>query len=291
MRAIIVDDEEVARSAMQRRIKWDKYGITDVLAAQSMRQAIQLMEEKPVQLMLCDVEMPGGSGLELYEWVRTYSPDTECIFVSCHPEYEYVRKALTMGSMDYILKPVDYEEMDKILQNAVERINLRQAAAENNASGLPGRSEERKPAAENDRHDLSIPVKERKAADINTSDLPENDNAGENKNRSGRPWADSVLEAADYIMNNLASNMSIKDIADAVHLNPQYFMRLFKKETGKSVLEYITDCRLAKAKHMLRETNIPITEVSMDVGYDNFSYFSQLFKRNEGMSPSEYRKR
>ena len=84
--------------------------------------------------------------------------------------------------------------------------------------------------------------------------------------------------------------MSIGEIALAVHLNPQYFMRLFKKETGKSVLEYITDCRLSSARQMLEETNLPITEVALAAGYDNFSYFSKLFRRNEGMSPSEYRK-
>lgn len=254
MRAIIVDDEAVAAAAMKRRISWEKYGIEDVYSAGSMRQAIQVMEETPVDLMLCDVEMPGGSGLELYEWVRTYSPDTECIFVSCHPEYEYVRKALTMGSMDYVLKPVDYEEIDRILTEAEKRIRSRKER-----TGNPGQQV-----------GSQIPDSGKSAAVI---------------------LSEAVQEAIRYIHENLAANMSIRDIAEVAHLNPQYFMRLFRKETGRSVLEYITECRLQKAKQLLKESNLPITEVALAVGYDNFSYFSKLFKRNEGMPPSDYRKR
>lgn len=258
MKAILVDDEAVAAAAMKRRIKWDKYGIEEVFSAESMRQAIQVMEGNRIDLMLCDVEMPGGNGLELYEWVRTYSPETECIFVSCHPEYEYVRKALTMGSMDYVLKPVDYEEMDKILMEAADRIRQR-----------------------NHHHDtvLNDPGQKEK---IIQKELPESD---------PEVQSDAVKDAIRYISEHLSQNMSIRDIADYAHLNPQYFMRLFKKETSKSVLEYITESRLTFAKKMLRQTNLPITEVALSAGYDNFSYFSKLFRRNEGMSPSEYRKK
>ena len=262
MKAIIIDDEAVALAAMQRRIHWEKYGIDEVFTAQSMRQAIRVMEENPMDLMLCDVEMPGGSGLELYEWVRTYCPDTECVFVSCHPEYEYVRKALTMGSMDYVLKPVDYEEMDRILQEAAERIKKRYARAQGIESS--NRS-------------------------LRNNALPENEEP-ESAPASDRILSDTIQGAVHYIREHLGTNMSIGEIALAVHLNPQYFMRLFKKETGKSVLEYITDCRLSSARQMLEETNLPITEVALAAGYDNFSYFSKLFRRNEGMSPSEYRK-
>ena len=253
MKAIIVDDEAVALAAMKRRIKWEKYGIETVNCASSMRQAIEIMEQNGIDLMLCDVEMPGGSGLELYEWVRTYSPDTECIFVSCHPEYEYVRKALTMGSMDYVLKPVDYEEMDRILTEASARIRSReQAGKRRTVKGQDTDSAERE---------------------------------------SRRILPDSVDGAIRYITEHLNENMSISEIADAVYLNPQYFMRLFKKETGKSVLEFITESRLNNAKNLLIKTNLPITEVALNVGYDNFSYFSKMFKRNTGVSPSEYRKK
>ena len=254
MKAIIVDDEAVAAAALKKRIAWDKYGIHDVRCTGSMRQAIEIMENDSFDLMLCDIEMPGGSGLDLYEWVRTFSKNTECIFVSCHPEYEYVRKALIMGSMDYVLKPVDYEELSSIIERAVERINGRNG--QNLIRGV----------SKSSGYDLSANV------------------------ASGKFQSDAIQDAVDYICSNLDTNMSINDIAEVAHLNAQYFMRLFKKETGKPVLEFITECRLNRAKQILKESNMPIAEVSLTVGYDNFSYFSKLFKRYEGMTPSEYRK-
>ncbi|MBQ9031566.1 MAG: helix-turn-helix domain-containing protein [Parasporobacterium sp.] len=263
MNAMIVDDEAVAAAAMKRRIDWPKYGIDQVYMAESMRQAIRIMEEETVDLMLCDVEMPGGSGLELYEWVRTYRPEIECVFVSCHPEYEYVRKALIMGSMDYVLKPVDYEEMDRILTEAAQRI--RDAFARNR--------EKQKAAAEGISAVSAQPEDFREESD------------------SSRVFPDTIQNAISYMETHLETNMSISEIAEEVHLNPQYFMRLFKKETGKPVLEYITERRLEKARKLLADTSLPITEVALAAGYDNFSYFSKLFKRNEGQTPSEYRRR
>lgn len=254
MKAIIVDDEAVAAAALKRRITWNKYGVEEIKEASSMRQAIEILTNEKIELMLCDVEMPGGSGLDLYEWVRIYSPWTECIFVSCHPEYEYVRKALTMGSMDYVLKPVDYEELDVILTNAAARI------------------EERKKNAL----------------------ITETDKTASSKVINKGIWSkqvpDTVNDAVKYIQDNLSQNMSITEIADIVHLNPQYFMRLFKKETGKPVLEFITELRLERVKQLLVETNKSITEIAISAGYDNFSYFSKLFKKYEGVTPSEYRK-
>lgn len=253
MKAIIVDDEPVAAAALKKRITWSKYGIQDVCCVGSMRQAIEIMKANHFELMLCDIEMPGGSGLELYEWVRTFSKDTECIFVSCHSEYEYVRKALIMGSMDYVLKPVDYEELGDIIERATERIKHRNS--------------------HDSRHYIDKTY---------TYGLP--------YNLANKIQSNTVQSAVDYICNNLENNMSINDIAEIAHLNPQYFMRLFKKETGKSVLEFITECRINQAKRILEESNMPIAEVALSVGYDNFSYFSKLFKKYEGISPSEYRK-
>ena len=263
MKAIIVDDEAVAAAALKRRIHWEKYGISDVQMAGSMRQAIQIMENEPMDLMLCDVEMPGGNGLELYEWVRTYRPETECIFVSCHPEYEYVRKALIMGSMDYVLKPVDYEEMDRILEEASRRIGERKSVGTvTDGSGYI------KPAETVGLH-----------SDAPAEEIPDH------------PLSDAIRDAVEYIDVHLDRNMSISEIAEVAHLNPQYFMRTFKKETGKPVLEYITERRLRKARELLAQTNLPITEVALAAGYDNFSYFSKLFKRNEGVTPSDFRKK
>ena len=129
MNIILIDDEAVALNALRRRMDWAKYGFEQVFTANSMPQAQQLFAQKRIEVMLCDIEMPWGSGLELFEWVKAHYPAVECVFITCHPEYEYMRKALQLGSADYVLKPIDYGELDGILRALLQRLREKQTAA------------------------------------------------------------------------------------------------------------------------------------------------------------------
>ena len=93
-----------------------------------------------------------------------------------------------------------------------------------------------------------------------------------------------------YIEKNLTESFSIDDIAKYVALNPQYMMRLFKKTTGKSVLTYITELRMEKAKELLIKTDCSIENITEKIGYFSVAHFSQLFKKIEGITPGKYRK-
>lgn len=90
MNVILIDDEEVAVNALKRRVNWRKYGVNEVYIAYSMKQAQGLFREKPIDVMISDIEMPQGSGLDLFEWVKVYYPAVLCVYVTCHPEFEYI---------------------------------------------------------------------------------------------------------------------------------------------------------------------------------------------------------
>ena len=79
MQALLIDDEVVAVGALKRRVNWETYGVKQVFTANSMQQAKEIFQKEPIDFMLCDIEMPQGSGLELFEWVKTYYPKTECV--------------------------------------------------------------------------------------------------------------------------------------------------------------------------------------------------------------------
>ena len=74
MRALVVDDEIVALKALTRRIQWEKYGVDQVFTARSMQQAQQVLKNEEIDFMLCDIEMPNGTGLDLAEWMRQHYP-------------------------------------------------------------------------------------------------------------------------------------------------------------------------------------------------------------------------
>ena len=98
-----------------------------------------------------------------------------------------------------------------------------------------------------------------------------------------------VASAIDYIRRNLDRDISRSEIAEAIFLNPEYLSRLFKKETGVALNEFIVREKIEQAKSMLKGTGIPVSLIALKMGYTNFSYFSQVFKRHTGLSPLEYR--
>lgn len=246
---ILVDDEVVSVNALKRRVDWKLYGVDEVFTANSMHQAQEIFKKETIDFMICDIEMPQGSGLDLFEWVKMYYPEVECIYVSCHPEFEYIRRALQLGSADYILKPIDYEELNQILTQVVERRN---------------KKPELEQIPEQIIHDLVKKEAQEKQDDV-------------------------IHQAKHYILKHIQENIYVEEIADEVHLNAQYLMRLFRKETGFSILEYITEERIKLAKELLIQTDYPINRVADNVGYGNYSYFTKIFKKNVGQAPAAFR--
>jgi two-component system response regulator YesN len=93
-----------------------------------------------------------------------------------------------------------------------------------------------------------------------------------------------------YIELNLDEELSRQYIADHVGLSPDYVVKLFKKETGLSISDYILQERMSRAKELLLKSDMSISDVALSVGYMNFSYFSTLFRKETSMTPQEYRK-
>ena len=107
--------------------------------------------------------------------------------------------------------------------------------------------------------------------------------------KSQEQEASYVERAKTYIMENTDKLLTVRDVSEYISLNPEYFTRLFKKETGYNIKDYIIQCKLTVAKDLLTNSNLPISMVALELGYGNFSHFTQMFKRIEGITPKEYR--
>jgi two-component system response regulator YesN len=81
----------------------------------------------------------------------------------------------------------------------------------------------------------------------------------------------------------------LEDIAESLFVNPNYFSSMFKREMGLSFVDYVNETRISKSMSLLLETDEKVYEVSMQVGYGNFSYFNKMFKRINGVTPQVYR--
>lgn len=98
-----------------------------------------------------------------------------------------------------------------------------------------------------------------------------------------------VEKAKSFILDNITDAITVKNVADHVCLSAEYFTKLFKKETGQNIKEYITQMKVEAAKDLLEHSNISVSMVALELGYTNFSHFSQVFRKYVEVTPSEYR--
>ena len=526
MTVLVVDDQISVVSSLIFGIEWKKMGITKTLKAYSASEARNIIQSQQVDILLCDIEMPVEDGLSLFSWVKEMEYPIECIFLTAHADFIYAKEALRLGSFDYILQPARYEDIEKALAKAMDKVQLsrkkaelalsedlihkrknlfldavlqrffletgysqEQAAGDIRALGIPleedcatyavlleiqkesmeakewendlihysienvleelfssygygillyarSRSEyilylyKKEPCViekeiiiaqmkhftefyekfnecqtasyllsckdtrtlktiverleqirENDvtrdrgvfdgdlepsrlsgadrikqffdrvpvlvdHHlyekicdDAVLLLKELAEAklmnaetlirfyqdyqgilyrasqeyEISYSEFFEEEadrkralnayssledmkwlirystgflnekSASEEKQKT---QVDYILQ---YIRSNIESEIRRTDIADAVHLNPNYISRLFRNKTGKSIKEYIMEEKMKLAKELVRNTALPISVITMKVGYNNFSYFAQIYKKMYGLSPVEDR--
>ncbi len=93
-----------------------------------------------------------------------------------------------------------------------------------------------------------------------------------------------------YVEQNYERSVTVQEIADHLALDRSYVHRIFKKRMNMSVKEYILSLRMADASSYLIHTDLPVSDIARSVGYDDVLYFSRLFRKKKGRSPSEYRK-
>ena len=93
----------------------------------------------------------------------------------------------------------------------------------------------------------------------------------------------------EYLDQNFTSLITLDSLSETVYISKHYLSHLFKEQTGISPIKYLTSKRMEKACELLSETELPVSEVSKAVGYENPLYFSQVFKRVYGISPVKYR--
>lgn len=123
MKILIVDDEYLILNELKNNINWTELGIEKILTAQSIVQAKNIISQNDIEIILCDIELPEGSGLDLLAWVKDNHPNIETLILTCHADFSYAKQAVNLGCHDYILKPVQYHELEAAISKAIKKIN------------------------------------------------------------------------------------------------------------------------------------------------------------------------
>ncbi|MDS1030191.1 PocR ligand-binding domain-containing protein [Bacillota bacterium LX-D] len=100
-----------------------------------------------------------------------------------------------------------------------------------------------------------------------------------------------VQRAGDYMRNNYSKKIAVEDVAQAVYLSPCHLSKIFKQELGCTIMEFLTKIRIEEAKKLLRNPQYNVIQVADELGFKDPGYFTKVFKRSEGITPSQYREK
>ena len=257
MKLLIADDETLIREAILARLKKGNYAFDEIFLAADGLEAWDIARRERPEIIITDVQMDGMTGLSLIQSCQNAHIPASIIVISGYAEFEYVQDAMYHDACCYLLKPITQESLFDALEKA-----LAKQAEHARLSGL--------------QNDTTNPSSDILLTKHGSPQEPES------------PL--SVTEQARrYLTEHYREPVSIETLAEYLHLNPRYFSTLFKKKEGVSPLDYLTRIRMEAAKDLLRDTDIPASEVSYLVGYEDPRYFYKVFKKYTGQTPTNFR--
>lgn len=138
-RIVIVDDESIFRKGLRKMIieldpEWEVVG-----EARDGYEALQLVEELEPEAILTDIRMPRMDGIQLQQMMKERFPHVLCVVISGFDDFVYIQQSMRQGAKDYMMKPIEREELDKVLKMLKEKVQLSQAIPVSN----PHRDEHR----------------------------------------------------------------------------------------------------------------------------------------------------
>ena len=250
---LIVDHDSQTIRDIREGMDLATLGYDRVLTAGGYAETLNVFKNTYVDVMICDIEMPEKNGLELIGYVNEHSPNTTCIILTGLQAFRYAQTAVRLNCIEYAVKPVEPVQLAEILRRAAVRVDQRR------------RYEQLKLYATQYLNSVTNEIR--------------NDTL------------DALGTATAYIEAHLAEELSVRELAGMCYISADHLTRMFKKKYGRTVSEYIQDKRLRLAGVLLAQGDLSVSAVSDRVGFGNYSYFTEQFKKAWGMTPREYQKK
>ena len=121
-KVMIVDDEPIIRTGLKHVVDWGELGFKIVSEAKNGLDALKKLEEEPVDLIITDIKMPQMDGIELLEVLREKNNDVSVVLLSGFAEFAYAQKGLSLGAIDYLLKPMDPTNIKEVLEKVYKNL-------------------------------------------------------------------------------------------------------------------------------------------------------------------------
>lgn len=247
---VIIDDNKIAVEAIAKATDWENCECEVVGMAHDGIAGLKLIRELLPQIVIIDIQMPGFNGLDIIKKLKNENRDIQFIIISGYSQFEYAQKAIRYGVSDYLLKPIMTEEIEFALRHVIE--NLKEDRGKF--------------------HSEEMDVLEKQLFEI----------------RSAKDcFSAMVAQAIDYVSRNINQNITLADVCNELLVSTGHFSKSFKKETGVGFASYVTMVKMENARILLRNPQNRVNEVARMLGYSDYAYFFQVFKKQFGYAPSD----
>ncbi len=250
IKILIADDEYMERDMLTAIIERAFGSEALVRLAENGRHAVEVAAIWNPDVVLMDIEMPGMNGVEAARRILSQRAGIKLIFITAYGVFTYAQEAVKLGACDYILKPVQKEEVLRAVRRAVG-----QAESHRQLEAL--------------------------APEVGAL----TDQAPCDKTAVLMARVQKYLQH-----NYMLCDLSLDSVSAIVHISASYLSTLFKRNLGVNFVDYLTDLRMQAARELLRDPLRSTAEVAGLVGYENANYFTRAFKKKTGMTPTEFRR-
>lgn len=358
-KVMLVDDMEIVRREMRRQKVWgEASGFIISSEAGNGQQALELLSDHPVDLIITDIKMPKIDGIELLRVVVEKKLCSCVVLFSDYSEFRYARQGIILGAFDYIPKPVNDQELVHLLQRArefldnenmeKERVRKLESVNTDNKPNLQtldgvklaqliltnhhntisyveqmldqlwdsGKTElvALELAFNASRKEIISEIKQTCPTFGNFIDIseiqtfriyPDQDYITvktlyldeinyllnlSNVLKCNIQEKGIVGQVCNYVLEHVEEDISLTSVADSLFINKTYISEIFKLKTGISFSEYVTSVKIERAKLYMLKNDLKTYEVAEKLGYKDIEYFSKVFKKRTGLTPTGYRK-
>ena len=266
MRTIVIaEDEDLFRKELAAATPWEALGFVLVGEAADGEEAFGLIKARKPDAVLADIRMPRLDGIGLLDRIAKAFPSDErpfVVLITGHSEFQYARSALRLGAFDYLLKPLDDVEFAETMAALRLAVDERRTSL---SRSLAFESAARTESALAFFAEYSAASGPRDAADV------------------------YVERAVEVIAGLYVTDLGADDAARKLGITGGHLSRIFKARTGLTFNEYLARYRMKRAAELLRDPSVHIGEVADLVGYRDQRYFSSLFRRLVGVTPTQFR--
>lgn len=251
MRVAVIEDEDKARQLIVRLLRQVEPGILVAGEADNGYEGRELILKQLPDLAFVDIKMPGMSGLDMIRSLQSEKLQVSYVIISGYGEFHYAQEAIELGIKGYILKPVSYGDIERVLNKAYTTLG---------GYSVPGEVKQT----------VKVASVEELLTDIHTK-------------------KSMVRNAVNYVRQNISARCRLSDVAEILRVSPEYLSRVFHEEMKITFMSFVKKVKIEHACVLLQKTDLRVYEIAAVTGYENDKYFCNIFREVMGMSPKRYR--